>query len=285
MLKTREMHQYFLLVSFLVFFTACEHVSSEQSVVDSPTLLRALDPKGFAASPSKPHSLPVGVCIFFTTPNTDYSAIEEREIMEHLRTLLAESNSVLESCDMHLALETIQVVALPDRLLDMQGNARGSSGGHPPAGTANPELFSYKENERLTGEARELFGYGKQYTKPNTIAVFAVRGIEYYIGQERVEAYGKSFPPNRYHHVDDYPLRNSVLLVDGYVGGVFAGDSGYTLAHELAHMLLNSGSHFDDPQNLMGAGLELTTAQCYRMRQNRERLYGTSAVPDPGPPT
>jgi hypothetical protein len=37
--------------------------------------------------------------------------------------------------------------------------------------------------------------------------------------------------------------------------------------------------------NLMLGGLELTPDQCDRMRENRERLFGDDAVPDPGPPT
>ena len=58
------------------------------------------------------------------------------------------------------------------------------------------------------------------------------------------------------------------------------------LAHELAHMLLNSGQHVADPGNLMGEGdgTLLTGEQCERMRENNELLFGVEEIADPGPP-
>ena len=120
---------------------------------------------------------------------------------------------ILAPCKMHLELEAAQVVTLPKRLLRIQGNGRGSSGGHPPPGTKDPELLVYQENERLTEDTRDLFGYGKRHTSPNTIAVFTVEHITYFIGQHLTAAGGLSFAPNVYHDDQDYPLRNSVLLV------------------------------------------------------------------------
>ena len=48
-------------------------------------------------------------------------------------------------------------------------------------------------------------------------------------------------------------------------------DPGIALAHELAHVLMNSGEHSDEPGNLMrdettGANTALSAAQCSRMR-------------------
>jgi hypothetical protein len=48
-------------------------------------------------------------------------------------------------------------------------------------------------------------------------------------------------------------------------------DPGIALAHELAHVLMNSGEHSDEPDNLMrnetsGANTKLSAAQCERMR-------------------
>ena len=48
-------------------------------------------------------------------------------------------------------------------------------------------------------------------------------------------------------------------------------DPGIALAHELAHVLMNSGEHSDDPNNLMhgettGSNTQLSAAQCERMR-------------------
>jgi hypothetical protein len=48
-------------------------------------------------------------------------------------------------------------------------------------------------------------------------------------------------------------------------------DPGIALAHELAHVLMNSGEHSDEPDNLMhaetsGANTALSASQCARMR-------------------
>jgi len=48
-------------------------------------------------------------------------------------------------------------------------------------------------------------------------------------------------------------------------------DPGIALAHELAHVLMNSGEHSDEPDNLMrdetsGTNTKLSVAQCERMR-------------------
>ncbi len=117
--------------------------------------------------------------------------------------------------------------------------------------------------------------------------MFVVEHITYYAEQELTEAGGLSFPPNVYHHADDYPLRNGVLLVGSYPAGdglpVIPSET--ALAHELGHMLLNSGDHERDERNLMsGWGTLLSSAQCGRMRHNLDRLFGAAAVPDPGPP-
>jgi hypothetical protein len=114
-----------------------------------------------------------------------------------------------------------------------------------------------------------------------------VGDIVYYIGERRLSPGGQSFPPVMYHHIDDYPLRNSVLV--GHTGRDETGvpsASGWTVAHELGHMLLNTGDHWGGAGNLMTSGNTLLTSdQCDRMHENRERLFGDDAVPDPGPPT
>ena len=112
--------------------------------------------------------------------------------------------------------------------------------------------------------------------------------VAYWIGDERVPAGGLSFPPNLFHRMEDYPLRNSVVIkaihpLGGRLPHAFAA---HALAHELAHMLLNTGLHIATPSNLMSefGGTALTEEQCGRMRENRLRLFGEAAVPDPGPP-
>ena len=50
-------------------------------------------------------------------------------------------------------------------------------------------------------------------------------------------------------------------------------DPGIALAHELAHVLMNSGEHSDEPDNLMrnetsGANTRLSVKQCTQLREN-----------------
>lgn len=256
--------------------------------VDAPRLLIELDPAGIGRQTPDLRGLPVSVGIFLTTRNAPAETPwSETDAADKVRRLIQDANAILGQCNIHLALETAQVIALPDRLLQIEGNEAGSWGGHPPPGTEDPELFNYQQNERLTEETRDLFGYGKQYTSPNTIAVFTVEHITYYAERQLTAASGLSFPPNVYHHEDDYPLRNSVLLVGAYAsdGSLPSIEGENALAHEVGHMLLNTGDHESDSSNLMSSfGTALTPAQCERMRYNRNWLFGEEAVPDPGPP-
>jgi hypothetical protein len=53
-------------------------------------------------------------------------------------------------------------------------------------------------------------------------------------------------------------------------------DPGIALAHELAHVLLDSGEHTDEPGNLMhdqtsGANTKLSVTQCARMRETARK--------------
>lgn len=241
-----------------------------EALMDMPRLL--VDVSSELEPPDPPTgSVPVAAGLFMSV-----SQIGQAEAIERARQLIVETNEILDQCDMHLVMEAAQVIALPSHLLTVQGNEVGSWGGHPPDSVGDPDLFMYYENERLTNETRELFAYGKRYTSQNAISIFIVDGIEYYIGAERVGAGGLSFAPVIHHHPDDYPLRNSVLAT---------GTAGQIIAHELGHMLLNTGDHWGEGFNLMLGGTELTSDQCDRMRENRGRLFGDDAVPDPGPPT
>jgi hypothetical protein len=175
----------------------------------------------------------------------------------------------------------------PGGLAECHGLLSTSVRGHPPLGTPNPDLFDYEQNERLTAESLELFTYGKQHSSPNTISAFTIEHIVYYANQMLDEAGGLSYPPNIYHHVDDYPFRNSVLLVPKYgaCGTLPAAAANRTLAHEIGHMLLNTGGHAGTQTNLLVNGTQLTMAQCQTMTANLDALFGETAVPDPGPPT
>lgn len=272
-----------LLLLNTVALGACRDSPSEP-LSDVVVLAQELDVGSLGLSPPPPNSLPVRVGIFLSEQIRSGSAPSVNAAMERTRAIVASTNAILAQCNLHLELETAQILGLPDRLLDIAGNRQGSWGGHPPAGVGDPDLFSYEQNERLTEETRELFSYAKRATSPNAISAFHVRSIEYYIGNVRTAAEGLSFPPNQYHHADDYPQRNSVLLVGHSVEGLFSNVSGRVFAHEIGHMLLNSGSHEPIAENLMARGTALTTPQCERMRANRLHLYGEQSVPDPGPP-
>jgi len=245
----------------------------ETEPVDAPRLLVELDPAGIGLQTPDLRSLAVYVGIFLTTPSAPVEiSWSEADAAHKVYWLIHDANALLAQCNIHLELETTQVITLPDRLLQIQGNEEGSWGGHPPPEIEDPDLFNYEQNERLTDETRELFSYGKQYTSPNTIAVFTVEHITYYAERQLTAAGGLSFPPNVYHHEDDYPLRNSVLLVGEYAadGSLPIIEGEIALAHEIGHMLLNTGDHESDRLNLMSSlGTALTPEQCERMLRNR----------------
>lgn len=253
-----------------------------------PALRLELDVASLGLPEPPPGSKPVQIGLFLLTtyhqPTPHWS---EAEAAARVTKTVSEADALLAQCGVHVELQAAHVVDVPMRLLDIQGNSEGSWGGHPPAGTENPDLFNYEQNERLTDEATELFSYGHGFLPPNAIAAYTVEHITYYAEQEPTEAEGLSYPPNSYHHVDDYPLRNSVLLVPSYeaCGALPGQPSKRTLAHEIGHMLLNSGTHPDDPNNLMSSfGDELTAKQCSTLQNNLDALFGTTEVPDPGPP-
>lgn len=274
-----------IVLVFLASGCGSQGISSEPDRL-TPQLLLDLDPEELEVNPVDGDADGVPVGIFLSTRvfsgERPWSPAQAAGIVRRLA-------EVLRQCGLSTIIETAQVIAVPADLLRLQGNNPGSFGGHPPPDADDPRVFNYEENERLTDEVRTLFAYGKQHTAPNTIAVFTVERIVYWIGAERVAAGGLSFPPNLYHHVDDYPLRNSVVLQAQHPagGGLPTGIGPGTLAHELMHMLLNTGLHTADRENLLSeaGGRDLTPAQCAEARENRTLLFGTEAVPDPGPPS
>lgn len=238
------------------------------------------------ALPAPPDgSTPVRVSLFYTVAPQD-GAWSRADVATRMRQIVANTDAILAQCTMHVEVEVAQVIALPARLLDIQGNEEGSFGGHPPPGTPDPDLFDYEQNERLTAESRELFEYGKAHSSKNTIDAYTIDHIVYYANQKLDEAGGLSYPPNIYHHVDDYPYRNAVLLVPEYgaCGDLPGVPETRTLAHEIGHMLLNTGGHNGAFNNLMVNGTVLTDAQCATMAANLDALFGEAEVPDPGPP-
>ena len=223
---------------------------------DRVTLVAELDPSLLSIGPPMEAVTPVEVGFFIALRGTSAEEPPVADAGPLLRELVEGADSILAQCDLYLGVEAAQLIALPNRLLRFQANDESSFGGHPPPGTENPALFTYRQNERLTDDARELFAYGKSHTSPNTIGVFTVGTVVYFAARELIPAGGVSFPPNAFHHEDDYPLRNSVVLVPDYLPRQLlpARIRPDALAHELTHMLLNSGEHVADPSNLMGEG-------------------------------
>lgn len=263
-------------------------IESTIKLLSDIDLLRVWHPPSDAGSVS----VKVGIFLYADESSGFVSTWTQDDVIPLVNTLIRSSNT-LAQCDLRLELEVAQVISLPERLFSVEGNDATSYGGHPPPETENPALFNYQENNRLTQDTRELFAYGKEYTSPNTIAVFVVRSILYHIKASVFSVQGLSYAPNLYHHIDDYPSRNSVLLALPLASNNLPAVTDFTTfatAHELGHMLLNSGLHNDvDPLNLMNgqgeAWPDLTADQCERMRDVQERLYGEEEVHDPGPPS
>ena len=254
-----------------------------------PRTLLTIDPAEIATTPPPAGSRPIRIAIFYTVAPQPPAGWTRLDAVRQMQQIVTDTNGILDQCLLHVEVEAAQVVVLPARLLDLDGNEPGSFGGHPPPGTPNPDLFDYQQNERLTAESRELFAFGKQHSSKNAISVFTVSHIVYYSNQELSDPGpgGLSNPPNIYHHPDDYPYRNSVLLVPPYgaCGDLPGLADTRTLAHELGHMLLNSGGHSTEFRNLMNDGSRLNAAQCTRMGEVLTALYGAAEVPDPGPPS
>lgn len=243
---------------------------------------------GLAAPPQG--SRPIRIALFSSVapqPQDAATAWTREQVIERWGPLIRDTNTIFAQCNMHLEVEAVQVISLPARLLELQGNEEGSFGGHPPPGTPNPDLFDYEQNERLTAESVELFRYGKQFSSKNAISVFTVSDVIYYSNQMLSPVGGLSNPPNIYHHPDDYPYRNSILLVPRYgaCGSLHGRMAARTLGQEVGHMLLNTGGHVTTAGNLMNNGTALTPEQCQIMDANLTRLFGDAEVPDPGPPS
>ncbi len=261
----------------------CFDAAGPQLVMDIPPA-----ELGIAAPPAGSQAIRVALFLGIAPQaQQPITAWTRADAISRWATLVRDTNTIFAQCQMHLEVEAVQVISLPARLLELKANEEGSFGGHPPPGTPNPDLFDYEQNERLTAESVELFGYGKQFSSDNAISVFTVESLIYYSNQMLSPAGGLSNPPNIYHHADDYPHRNSVLVVPDYgLCGALPGPMrAATLGQEIGHMLLNTGGHTTVDRNLMNNGTRVTPEQCQLMQANLTRLFGDTAVPDPGPPS
>lgn len=283
-----------ILGLFLVAVTGCKALFANEDVEEiMPVSDIAVDEIDIHLSDAG--SLPVNVGFFLNIRKKGQS-LNEADLLnleQMAKQLISEAvnttNAILSQCNLRLHIEVAQLMVMPNRLMQIDGNLRGDWGGHPPGSAEDPQLFNYQENRRLTSETRELFEYGKQFASANAISIFNIDEIVYHINQTRHAARGLSFPPNSYHHPEDYPARNSVLVAELDAWHDFSATTSrlhtpfWVVAHEIGHMLLNNSLH-EDEANLMGSGMDLTQAQCERMRENRERLFGEDQVIDPGMP-
>jgi len=203
------------------------------------------------------------------------------------RDTLARTEQILAACDLGLELIAAEVIAVPTSMQTFEGNAADSWGGQAPADEADPDSFNYARDERLAEEPRALFAV-RDALPPGALAIFVVDDIIYQAAQIPTAAGGLSYAPIVFHHADDFPLRNAVLAAGAYpgLGEIPAAVNGRTIAHELSHMLLNTGVHVSEENegandNLMLGGEQLVEGQCAIMRDNIASLYGVDPIVDP----
>jgi hypothetical protein len=184
-------------------------------------------------------------------------------------------------------VDLAEVVAVPAARLSIVGNHVESWGGAAPEGE-DPDAFNYALGERIPAPAAELFSFARRGAPDAAIAVVFVDEIHYWTNRALARAGGLSYPPVVYHQAEDFPARNTVLIASGYgqCGGLPILPHPRVVAHELGHMLLDTGQHATDPEDLMSPmlGAAIAPQACERMRENLVRLYGDPAVIDPGAP-
>lgn len=203
---------------------------------------------------------------------------------------LAHTAAIYAACDIGLELLSAEVIAVPAAMQKVEGNVADSWGGQAPDGV-DADAFNHARGERLAEDPRALFAM-RAGLPDGALAVFVVDDIVYHAAQVLTPAGGLSFAPVVFHHADDFPWRNAVLAAGAYagLGEIPARVNGRTIAHELGHMLLDTGSHVSaenagDPHNLMLEGDAMVEEQCQIMRDNLSWLYGDSPVIDPLDPS
>ena len=251
--------------------------------VSAPITRCALEP-GALTSSAEPGSAPLRVGLFLATSGDEPSRRwSQEEASDVARDGLEEAGGILAACGIHLQVQAAEVAAVPEELLAVEGNAPGSWGGAAPPGEADADLFNYQQEDRLSEEPRALLPHGRSLLDDGAIAIWVVDEIVYHHAQQATVAGGLSYPPIVYHQPEDFPHRNAVLVASGYSGpgSLPSRLNGRTLAHELGHMLLDSGQHGGEADNLMVSGSAVTEEQCTRMRLELDRLYGIEPPVDP----
>lgn len=240
------------------------------------------------APPRGPELLPIQVRLVVSTSWPDRRfAFDRDEAVAWFARVARETDEVLAPCGLALSIDLAEVIAVPAARLSLVGNAAGSWGGAAPEGE-DPDAFNYALGERIPAPVAELFSFARRGAADGAIAVLFVDEIHYWTDQALARAGGLSYPPVVYHQPEDFPARNTVLVASGYgqCGGLPILPHPRVVAHELGHMLLDTGQHTADSEDLMSPmlGPVIAPQMCDRMTENLLRLYGDPAVVDPGAP-
>ena len=214
-------------------------------------------------------------------------AFDRAAARAYLARIVQTTDDALAPCGVGLDLDRAEVLAVPARLLTIDGNAPDAWGGLAPPGV-DADAFNYARGDRLPALVRELFDRARDGASRSAIAIVVVDDVYYHAAGKRTRAGGLSFPPLVYHHPDDFPLRNGVLVGTGYLrcGELPIALHPRVVAHELGHMLLDTAHHDADDANVMSPmlGPGLRPEQCARIRAAATTTYGPEPVVDPRAP-
>jgi hypothetical protein len=207
-------------------------------------------------------------------------------LVDLARETLGEADTMLAACGVGLEVAGVAALRAPAPL-SVLANEPGAWGGEAPEGQ-DADAFQHALGERIPSEARAWLEAARAPFSPGTIVGLVVDEVRYSRAGVETVAGGFAYAPVAYHHEDDVPTRNAVLLAGVYpsaCGALPLAPPGRLFAHELGHMLLDTGAHEPDADNLMGAvGAELTPEQCQRVRDALTRgVFGEPPIVDPWP--
>jgi hypothetical protein len=254
-----------------------------------PSCVTACDARGLEqrrelrADP-RPEGLRVALALLLPHAASPTTVLEAEPF---LGEVLAATRGALSVCQLGVSLERSEVWSAPPASLDLTVTRPSSWAGLSPAGEPDPDGFNHAQGDRLPDELAALLGTVRGDLDAGVVLVVVAREVAYFTNGTRKTAGGASLPPVIFHHPDDFPLRNAVFAATTRPGcdALPVPPTPRLIAHELGHMLLDTGTHDSDPDNLMHdlRGPSLRPEQCARMRENVHRLFGPAPLLDPGP--
>lgn len=200
---------------------------------------------------------------------------------------MQEADAIFATCGVGLEVEGVAELRAPPPLAAF-ANEPGAWGGEAPSGQ-DADAFQHALGERIPSALRETLDTARAGFSPGTIVGLVLDEVRYSRAGVETVAGGFAYSPVAYHHEDDVPARNTVLLSGVYpsaCGALPLAPPGRLFAHELGHMLLLTGEHEPGDDDLMGAiGSTLSPSQCERVRDTLARgVYGEPPIVDPWPP-